>query len=419
MPSPFANALHQLESAAALLKLDAAVLQRLRTPDHVHTAQLSYKRDDGTLASAAAYRVQYSNARGPYKGGIRFHSSVTLDEVKALAFWMTIKCALADLPFGGGKGGVAVDPKRLSERERERISRAYVRAFASHLGPAVDVGAPDVGTDSTVMDWMADEYAKVTGLREPAAFTGKSLAAGGSRGRDTATGRGGYYVLRHLGAKLKLVPAKTRLIVQGFGHAGSNLARIATVNGYRLAGVSDSRGALLAKPGTALDYNAIAEAKTASGSVDPCRAAKVHRSAGHRHATPAQLLAADGDVLVLSALEGVLTKANAGAVQAKVVLELANGPTTPEADAILQRRKVTVIPDVLANAGGVIVSAFEWEQNRSGRSWTEGEVKAKLEPMITANAESVWQLAKKKRVSLRTACFLLALQRIAQAMTKK
>ncbi len=418
MPSPFANAMRQLDTAAALLKLDAAVLQRLRTPDHVHTARLSYKRDDGSLASAEAYRVQYNNARGPYKGGIRFHPKVTADEVKALAFWMTIKCALASIPFGGGKGGVAVDPKALSERERERLSRAYVRAFASHLGPTLDVPAPDVGTDSAVMDWMADEYAKVTGRREPAAFTGKSLAAGGSRGRDTATGRGGFYVLRHLGAKLKLIPTKTRLIVQGFGNAGSNLARIATVNGYRLTGVSDSRAALLANPGKTLDYNAISEAKAASGSVDPCRAAKVQRSASHRHATPAQLLAADCDVLVLSALEGALTKANAGAVRAKVVLELANGPTTPEADAILQRRKVTVIPDVLANAGGVIVSAFEWEQNRSGGSWTEGEVKAKLEPQMAANAESVWQLAKKKRVSLRTAAFLVALERIATAMAK-
>lgn len=418
MPSPFAHAMRQLDAAATRLKLEAAVLQRLRTPDHVHTAQLSYKRDDGTLARAEAYRVQYSNARGPYKGGIRFHTSVTLDEVKALAFWMTIKCALADIPFGGGKGGVAVDPKRLSERERERLSRAYVRAFASHLGPTVDVPAPDVGTDSAVMDWMADEYAKVTGKREPTAFTGKSLAAGGSRGRDTATGRGGYYVLRHLGAKLKLAPAKTRLIVQGFGNAGSNLARIATVNGYHLVGVSDSRAALLAKPGTALDYNAIAEAKAASGSVDPCRRAKAQRGADHRHATAAQLLAADCDVLVLSALEGVLTKANAGTVQAKVVLELANGPTTPEADDILQRCGVTVIPDVLANAGGVIVSAFEWEQNRSGGSWTEGEVKAKLEPKMAANADAVWSLAKRRRVSLRTACFLLALQRIAQTMGK-
>lgn len=420
MPKLFNNALAQLETAAAHLKLAPDILARLRQPQRTVTANLPLGRDDGTLTVVAAYRVQYSNARGPYKGGIRFLPTVTLDEVQSLAFWMTMKCAVVNIPFGGGKGGVAIDPKRLSTAEKERVSRLYARAFADVLGPKRDVPGPDVGTDAAVMDWICDEYGKIAGHPEPAAVTGKSLAAGGSRGRETATGRGGYIVLEQLRQQRKIPPERMRLVVQGFGNVGMHFARLASRAGYPLLGVADSRVAILATPGHTLDYATIANAKRDYGSVDPCRCLatkrKICRCPDHRHVTTQQLLTADCDVLCTAALENQLTKRNAAKIKATIVLELANGPTAPEADIVFARRKITVVPDILANAGGVAVSYFEWQQNLRGESWTESQVKQQLQPLMETAAAAVAETARKHNVSLRTAAFMLALTRLTEAI---
>ncbi|TSC75648.1 MAG: glutamate dehydrogenase [Parcubacteria group bacterium Gr01-1014_31] len=420
MEDAFANALTHLDAAVAKLKLKPETVALLQQPNRIIQAVLSFTRDDGRRTIVPAYRVQYSNARGPYKGGIRFHPNVELGEIMALAFWMALKCALVELPFGGGKGGVAIDPKLLSEKEKERLSRAYLRAFADVLGPERDVPAPDVGTDEQVMDWMADEYAKVTGRREAAVITGKSLHQGGSRGRETATGRGGFYVLQKMLEKLKRKPESLSFIVQGFGNAGSHFTRLASRIGCKLVGVADSKLAVLASKGKTLDFSAISNAKLERGTVDPCRCAEGKcRCADHRHATPQELLTADGDLLVLAALENQITAANAMSVKAKLILELANAPTAPEADPLLAQQGIMVIPDILANAGGVIVSTFEWQQNRANESWTEADVKQKLQTTLERAFATVWELAKVQRVTLRTAAITLAIKRLADATTKR
>ncbi|MDD5109936.1 MAG: Glu/Leu/Phe/Val dehydrogenase [Patescibacteria group bacterium] len=423
MPSIFANALAQLESAARQMKLPKEILAVLHQPQREVTAALPVTMDDGSQKIFSAYRVQYSNARGPYKGGIRFHPQVTLDEVRALAFWMAVKCAVAGIPFGGGKGGVMVDPKKLSAGELERLSRGYLRAFADVIGPERDVPAPDVGTNAQIMDWISDEYARVTGHAQPAVITGKSLDRGGSRGRETATGRGGFFILQQLAERLKLKPEKTRLIVQGFGNVGMHFTRLACRDGYRLIGIADSRASILAAPDRSLDYAVIANAKQDYGTVDPCRCTatkgKICRCPDHRHLTPDKLLTTDCDVLVLAALENQITKANAGKVKARIILELANGPTAPEADVILDRRHVTVVPDVIANAGGVVVSYFEWQQNRENVSWTESQIKQQLQPVMEKAFQEAWELSRQQRINLRAAAFQLALTRIAQSIQKK
>lgn len=421
MPNLFAPAVTQLEAAAARLKLPAKTLAILRQPQRVVEAAVPVAMDDGSQKIFPAYRSQYSNARGPYKGGIRLHPAVTPNEVKALSLWMAIKCAVVDLPFGGGKGGIPIDPKKLSTAERERLCRAYMRAFADVLGPHRDIPAPDVGSDAQMMDWMADEYAAIIGHPEPAVITGKSFEHGGSAGRDAATGLGGSFVLRQLASRLGFVPARTRVVLQGFGNVGRHFARLASRGGYQIVGIADSRTNLLAAPGTVLDVAAMERAKDQFARLDPCRHAASGEPcdrAGHRHVTSDELLTADTDVLVLAALENQLTAANAADVKAKLILELANGPTTPEADAILNRRRVTVVPDVLANAGGVTVSYFEWRQNLEHQRWTEAEVETKLQEALKPAVAAVWEHARKNRVSLRLAAFLIALQRLAAAIER-
>lgn len=383
------------------------------------TAAIPVRRDNGTVTIFTGYRSQYSNARGPYKGGIRFHPTVTLDEVKALSLWMAIKCAVADLPLGGGKGGVAVDPRQLSRAELERLSRAYLRAFADVLGPERDVAAPDVGTDAQVMDWMADEYAKIVGHPEPAVLTGKSLRHGGSRGRETATGLGGVLVLERLLAARQGKTTATRIVVQGFGNVGRHFAEIAARRGFPIVGVADSRIAVIARPGARLDMAAISRAKDERGTVDPCAHQGAGNGTNHRHVTMAELLESDCDVLALAALENQLTADNAPRIKAPVILELANGPTSPEAALALDGARVTVVPDVLANAGGVIVSSFEWLQNRRGERWPQDRVERELKTLLDAAFRNVWTTAQSLHVNLRTAAFALALRRLSDAMSRQ
>jgi glutamate dehydrogenase/leucine dehydrogenase len=402
----FDNALSQLNKAAGAMNLDARVLKKLSEPNAIHRFKINITMDDGASREFDAYRVQWNNAAGPYKGGIRFHPQADLDEVKALALWMTMKCAAVGIPFGGGKGGVAVNPKELSDAELERLSRAYVRALFDHIGPAKDVPAPDVGTGGKEMAWMTDEYSKLRGENAFGAFTGKPMALHGSAGRGAATGQGGFYILRELAKKMNLKPNATRIAVQGIGNVGYHFARLAHAAGYKIVALSDSKGGIWDDAG--LDPVKVNDWKEEGKALADLSGAK--------QITNAELLEIDCDILAPSALENVLTGENASNIRAKAVIELANGPTAAEAENILIERGIAVAPDILANAGGVTVSYFEWVQNLQAYYWTEKEVLEKLEPIMVNNFETIWKIAEEKKVSLRVAAYIHALGRLEKTI---
>lgn len=416
--NPFQNALAQLEKAASYLKHTSAIdhlLQMLRQPNREIHVNIPVVMDDGSLRVFQGYRVQYNNARGPYKGGIRFHPTVDLAEVKALAFWMTIKCAVAGLPLGGAKGGVIVNPKELSEAELERLSRGYARAIADVIGPNKDVPAPDVNTNSTVMDWMSDEFGKGN-KKLLATFTGKSMKNGGSEGREEATGRGGVTVLKALLSKLndkfQMSNDKLTVAVMGFGNVGYNVTKFLVEAGFKVVAVSDSRGGIRVPDG--VNPELTMECKRKNGFLAGCYCSgSVCDLSRGRPISQEALLELPVDILVPAALENVITKENAGKIQAKLILEMANGPTTPEADGILADRGIVVIPDVLANSGGVTASAFEWMQNMAEEHWSREEVNKKLKEKMEEASDAVWEAAKDLNTTLRTAAFCLALERIA------
>ncbi|MFH5924747.1 Glu/Leu/Phe/Val family dehydrogenase [Roseomonas xinghualingensis] len=400
------QALTRLEEAARHLQLDGDVLEKLKYPRETTKTRLMIRMDDGSRKSFMAWRCRYDDTRGPTKGGIRFHPEATMDEVETLAFWMTFKCAVMNLPYGGGKGAVQVDPHTLSKAELERLSRAYMQAFSHIIGPDRDIPAPDVYTNSMIMGWMADEYASIVGRVSPAVITGKPIALGGSLGRDDATARGGFYLLRHLETELGLSRGAT-VAIQGFGNAGTHMARLLAGAGYRIVAVSDSRGGIHAPSG--LDVERLIAAKR-NGSL------KTLAGAGIRTIEGEAITAVECDVLVPAALENLIHEGNAAAVRARVIVELANGPITPEADTILERKGVAVLPDILANAGGVTVSYFEWVQNRQGLYWTAEEIHSRLRAVMENEGRSVWDLARQRRIGVRTAAYVHALSRLAEAI---
>jgi glutamate dehydrogenase (NADP+) len=397
-------ALDAIDTAADELDLGTWLRAMLHQPERSVAVQVPYVGDDGSIRVVPGYRVAHSTARGPAKGGTRFHPDVTPAEVAGLATLMSVKTAVMDLPLGGGKGGVTVDPKGLSELELESLTRSYTRAIATNIGPDTDVPAPDVNTSERHMDWIADEYARVVGAAAPAVVTGKSLAAGGSLGRDTATAAGCRAVISASARRLGL-PADARVVIQGFGNAGAHLARLLAADGLRIVGLSDSRGAIHDPAG--LDVAAVVATKATHGSV-------IHHDA--EHVSPTDLLALDCDILVPAALEGAIGAAEADGVRARLIAEAANGPCTPEADAVLAGRGITTIPDVVASAGGVTVSCFEWEQNLRGERWTAAEVAARLEARMGRALEDVWQVADARQLPLRTAATVLGVDRIATAL---
>ena len=416
----FAYFKKNVDAAAALIGLSDKERTAFEVPDRVLRAELRVALDSGGTATFPAYRVQFNNARGPYKGGIRFHPDADEDEVSALAAMMAIKCAVVGIPFGGAKGGVAVDPKKLSQKERHALSRAYVRAFADHLGPDQDVPAPDVYTSAEIMGVMLDEYERLVGKSQPAMITGKPLSLGGSLGRDTATADGAVAVLNALLEEKKLAPEILRAAVQGAGNAGAHAARLVTNLGMLVTAFADSHGTLLAPHGLAVER--VLAAKETGGSLrslygdGPTGDTRALSNDGVEIGEAEAVITADADVFIPAALEEQVRADNVANVKAGIVLEIANGPITPEADAALALRGVTVIPDVLANAGGVTVSYFEWVQNRSGDRWSSTVVRDRLLATMRSAYSDVSGFARERSVSLREAAYALALTRITDAM---
>jgi len=397
--------MQQLDNAMAYVENPPAYAHLiLQHPDRFVEVAIPVRMDNGETKIFTGYRSQYNNTLGVYKGGIRYHQDVSVSEVQALSFWMMIKCATVNIPMGGGKGGVIVNPKELSEGEIERLSRGYIQKMWPILGSDKDVPAPDVYTTPQIMAWMRDEYEKITGKSDPGMITGKPLDQGGSEGRGFSTAQGGVYCVRELAKKMNWKPEETTIAIQGFGNAGSHMARILSELGYKIVGASDSKGAIVKHSG--IDVHALEEHKTKTGSVIGFEGTEAVDD----------ILTLDVDILVPAALENVITADNAHSIRAKAIVELANGPTTPEADVILRAKGITVVPDVLANAGGVTVSYFEWDQNVKGEHWSEADVLEKLEKIMVTAFDDVWVTKEKFTIDMRTAAFVQALERVIKKM---
>lgn len=408
---PYANAVAQLKQVATILKLDSETVKRLSEPDKVWETELEVTMDDGSSKKFTAYRSEHNNAKGPYKGGIRFHQDVSLAEVKALSMWMTWKCSVAGIPYGGGKGGVIVDPAKLSRSELEKLSRAYGKWVSQFAGPWTDVPAPDVNTDGQIMAWMVDELVKTKSIQERmatnwyATFTGKPIELGGSQGREEATGMGGFYTLENLVRSLKLDRTKVTLAVQGIGNVGYWLAKLASEAGYKVVAISDSRGGIYNPAGLPIDK--VMAHKLQSGAVKGFPDSK--------QISNDELLLLPVTILVPAALENVIEAKNADQVQAQAIIEMANGPVTPEADVILGKKGILSVPDVLANAGGVTVSYFEWVQNLHGAVWGKEEVFDKLKPIMDRAYAEMWDKYQELKVNLRMAAYANAVARVVAA----
>jgi len=405
--NPFQIAQRQFDEAAELLGLEPAMRAFLRVPMRELHVTLPVKMDDGSVRVFQGFRVQYNDARGPTKGGIRFHPEETVDTVRALAAWMTWKCSVVDIPLGGGKGGVICNPKEMSPTELERLSRAYIDAVGRIIGPENDVPAPDVYTTPQIMAWMMDQYSKLAGRNAFGVITGKPLELGGSAGRGDATARGGWYTVREAARELGMHLEKCTVAIQGFGNAGSFAAVLGRLlYGCKTVAVTDSKGGVLCPDG--LDPEAVVEHKRQTGSV-----------VGMPGTSPISneaILELDVDILVPAALENVITGDNAGNVKAKIVAEMANGPTTPEADAILHANGIHVIPDFLCNAGGVTVSYFEMVQNFNRLYWEVEEVHQRLDKKMTAAYHAVLNMARRGDAHMRLAAYAVAVQRVAEAV---
>jgi len=403
--NPFKIAQMQLDEAAKILKLEPSVHKLLREPLRMHEATLKIKLDNGSVKEFKAFRSQYNDARGPCKGGIRYHPAETIDTVKALSAWMTWKTAVVGIPLGGGKGGVICNPKEMSPAELERLSRAYVQAFYKFLGPDKDIPAPDVYTTPQIMAWMLDEYEKLVGHKAPAMITGKPLELGGSQGRGDATAMGAVYTIREAAKHLRIDLKKATVAIQGYGNAGWFAAKLLHEMGAKIVAVSDSQGGICNPNG--LNPLAVLDHKEKTGSVK--------NFAGAKNITNEELLELPVDILCPAALENQITGKNAGRIKAKLIAEIANGPTTPDADKILHKKGVFVIPDFLCNAGGVTVSYFEGVQNTYNYYWTAEEVYQKLDKIMTRAFQEVLDMSLKQNVNMRVAAYLVAVKRVADA----
>ncbi len=405
--NPFETAKQQIDIVADLIGINDGTREVLKHPKRELTVNFPVRMDDGSYRVFTGHRVQYNMARGPCKGGIRYHPQVSLDEVRALAAWMTWKCAVVNIPYGGAKGGVICDPKHMSKGELERLTRRYTSEISSIIGPEMDIPAPDVYTDSQTMSWIMDTYSMQKGYSVPGVVTGKPVSLGGSEGRGEATGRGCAYVIRETAKDLGLRVKNGTVAVQGFGNAGSVAANIlAEEQGAKIVAVSDSKGGIYKADG--FNPRAVEEHKRKTGSVVGFPGAKAISNE--------EVLETQADILIPAALENQITKKNADKIRAKIVAEAANGPTLPEADTVLFQKKITVLPDILANAGGVTVSYFEWAQDIQGFFWPLAEVNNRLERVMVQSYNDVHKVATERKVHNRTAAYVLAIQRVVDAI---
>lgn len=405
--NPFEVALTQLEEASKILNLEKGMLEILSNPKRILTVSIPTRMDDGSIKVFTGYRSQHNDARGPHKGGIRYHPDVTLDEVKALSMWMTWKCAIANIPYGGGKGGIICNPKQMSENELERMTRRFAYLIADIIGPYKDIPAPDVYTGGKEMAWIMDTYSVLKGnYVQPEVITGKPIAIGGSLGRNEATGRGLAYTVREAAKKMEIDMKQATFVVQGFGNAGQFSSKLVEEQGAKMIAASDSQGAIIKTDGISVD--ALMEFKRETGSIVGFGDAK--------SITNDELLETECTLLIPAALENQITKNNADKIKTQIIAEAANGPTTPEADEILYKKDILVIPDVLANGGGVTVSYFEWLQNLRRDYWTEEEVNKRLDINITKSFYDVYDTHTKYKVDMRKAATLLAVKRVVEAI---
>ena len=416
--SLLSDASKRLEKAIKYVSISEDATERLKYPKASLSVSIPVRMDNGSLRIFQGYRVRYDDTRGPGKGGVRYHPNVNMDEVQSLAFWMTFKCALLNLPFGGAKGGITLNPKELSKQELERLSRGYIEAIADFIGPDIDILAPDVYTNEMMMGWMMDQYSIIQRKISPGVVTGKPITMGGSQGRNTATGMGAFFILEAMLRKFDLDPSNTTIAVQGLGNAGMVIAELLYNSGYKIVAVSDSQGGIYNEKG--LDLPKIIQHKRENRVIAGiyCQDT-VCDLENNQSITNEQLLALAVDVLVPAALENQITEANADNIKAKYIFEVANGPITSAADAILDSKGIYVFPDILVNAGGVTVSYFEWVQNRSGLYWSLTEVNEHLKKKMVIEAEEVWKTAEEFAVPLRTAAYIHALNRLGEALDAK
>lgn len=410
--NPYQNMLNVMESAAKKMGYSEDDYITLKYPEKELQVSIPIKMDDGSIKVFEGFRVQHSSLRGPCKGGIRYHQNVEMNEVRALSAWMTLKCAVANIPYGGAKGGIRVDPSTLSATELEKLTRSYVVKISPIIGAAKDIPAPDVGTNAQVMAWIMDTYSGLNGYAIPGIVTGKPLEVGGSIGRKEATGRGVMLCTEQAVKNLNMNPENCKVAVQGAGNVGFVAAKLLMERGYKIVALSDVSGGLYCANG--LDIVGIGKHLAASKAL-----LKDYDAADVIHITNAELISCDCDILIPAALENQITEANAAYVRAKVIVEGANGPTTNGADAILDERGVTVIPDILANEGGVIVSYFEWVQNIQSITWSLEDINDKLFTILMNAFDAVWELAEEYHVSYRTAANMLALKRLVEAQKSR
>ncbi len=411
----FQDAVARVERIGTAAGVAPEVIDALRQPMAVLTVDLPVRMDDGSTRHFLGFRCRYNDVLGPTKGGIRFHPDVTLEEVKALALWMSIKCAVVGIPYGGAKGGVIVHPKELSRLELERLSRAYMRAMADFIGPMVDIPAPDVYTNARIMGWMANEYEIIKRTKAPAVITGKPIALGGSLGRDEATGRGAFIVIQEFAKRKGLDTTQIRVAIQGFGNAGYHVARLLDEAGHTIAAVSDSKGGIYSDTGFNIESLFKNKQETRKLQGVYCEGT-VCELVDHQTISNEELLELDVDLLIPAALEGVITRENADRIKAPLIAEVANGPIVGEADQILKERGAVVLPDVLTNAGGVTVSYFEWVQNLQGYSWTLEEVRARLYDSLSRAFDDIWTIYEGDGGTIRDAAYTVALRRIAEGI---
>lgn len=416
MQNLFNQTTQKITAVAEELGIHPNIIEQLKYPQRVIEFTIPLKMDDGTMRMIPAWRSQYNNALGPYKGGIRFHETVHKDEVMALSAWMAIKCAVVGIPMGGGKGGAQINPRELSKKELERLSRGYMRFLASAITSDTDVPAPDVNTNATIMGWMLDEYEKVAGKKDPAIITGKAIKDGGSEGREVATGFGGAVVVDQVAKHiLKKKPEQITVAIQGFGNVGSYIAQFLFEKGYRIISLSDRHGAVTGKD--PLNPLLIKKCVEEKGYVAGCYCAgDVCDYSEKNRISIEEQLESDVDILIPAALENQITEDNVRQIRAKTIVEMANGPVSPSAEKILLERGVLIIPDVLANAGGVATSYFEWQQNKKNQHWAEQDVLSRLQNLMMSAFERVYRKSQDHKIDFRSAAYALAVENIAKKM---